>query len=162
MSKRRNTLLSWLLIVFVLVLVGAAALYIMWPQLQPHASLRLGDGVFKTRIAKTPEELTKGLSGTHTLREDQAMLFIFDRDGTWPMWMKDMQYPIDIIWLDKDKNVVHIVKNAPPESYPYESFESKEDARFVVELPAGTVDKKSITIGKQAAFDEHNIEGWKV
>ena len=161
MSKRRNTLLSWLLIVFVLILVAAAALYIMWPQLQPHASLRIGDGVFKARVAKTPQELEKGLSGTSKLREDQAMLFVFGHDEKWSIWMKEMNYPIDIVWLDKDKKVVHIVKNAPPESYPYESFAPKEDARFVVELPAGTVNKKTITIGKLAAFDENNIEGWK-
>ncbi len=71
-----------------------------------------------------------------------------------------MKYPIDIVWLDKDKKVVYIVKNAPPESYPYENFTPKQDARYVLELPAGTVSKKSIAIGKEAMFDENAIEGW--
>lgn len=162
MSKRRNTLLSWALIVFVLLLVGAAAFYIIRPQLKQHTTLRLGDGVFKTWVAKTPEEREKGLSGTAKLRDDQAMLFVFGSDSKWSIWMKDMSYPIDIVWLDKDKKVVYIVKNAPPESYPYESFAPKEDARYVVEFPAGTADKKKIDIDKEAAFDENRLEGWKL
>ena len=162
MSKRRNTLLSWVLIVFVLLLVGAAAFFIIKPQLREHTTLRLGDGVFKAWVAKTVDEREKGLSGTAKLHDDQAMLFVFGSDGKWPIWMKGMTYPIDIVWLDKDKKVVHIVKNVPPESYPYETFESKDDARYVVELPAGTTSKKKIDIDKEAAFDENHLEGWKL
>lgn len=147
---------------FVLLLVGAAAFFIIKPQLRPHTTLRLGDGVFKTWVAKTTEERTKGLSGTAKLHNDQAMLFVFDSDNKWSIWMKDMSYPIDIVWLDKDKKVVYIVKNAPPESYPYESFTPKEDARYVVELPAGTADRKKIDIDKKASFDENHLEGWKL
>jgi uncharacterized membrane protein (UPF0127 family) len=162
MSVKRNKFLSWLLVVFMLLLVAVAAFYVLKPQLEQHTTLRLGDGVFKARVAKTDAEREKGLSGTAKLRDDQAMLFVFGSDGKWSIWMKDMSYPIDIVWLNKDKKVVHIVKNAPPESYPYESFVSKEDARYVVELPAGTADKKRIVIDKQAAFDENRLEGWKL
>jgi uncharacterized membrane protein (UPF0127 family) len=73
--------------------------------------------------------------------------------------MKDMNFPIDIIWLDKDKKVVYIVKNAPPESYPYEHFEPKEEARYVLEVAAGTVEDKKIMIDAPATFDENNLEG---
>jgi hypothetical protein len=158
--SRRKDVLSWGLIALVLLLVSAAAVFILWPQLQPHATVRLGDGVFISRVAKTSQERDKGLSGTQGLRQDQAMLFVYETDDKWPIWMKEMNYPIDIVWLDKDKKVVYIVKNAPPESYPYESFMPKQDARYVLELPAGTVEKKSIIIGDEAAFDETNLEGF--
>lgn len=161
MSVRKHVL-SWGIVALALFLVGVAAFYVLLPQLRPHVTLHLGDGVFLTQVAKTPEALEKGLSGTHNLRENEAMLFIYDRDDKWGIWMKDMSYPIDIVWLDKDKKVVYIVKNAPPESYPFESFTPKQEARYVVELPAGTVEKKAINIGAQAAFDENNIEGWKL
>lgn len=152
-------MLSWGLVVLVLGLIVATALYVLWPQLQPHATVRLGDGVFLAQVAKTDEERAKGLSGTSGLRENQAMLFVYDTDNKWPIWMKEMNYPLDIIWLDKDKKVVYIVKNAPPESYPYESFVPKQEARYIVELPAGTVGKKSINVGSAASFDEHHLEG---
>jgi hypothetical protein len=152
--------MSWGLIALVLLLVGVAAIYVLWPQLQPHATVRLGDGVFTAKVADTPEKREKGLSGTLQLRQDEALLFVYDTDDKWSIWMKDMNYAIDIVWLDKDKKVVYIVKNATPESYPYETFTSKQDARYIVELPAGTVGTKNINIGGQAAFDENNLQGW--
>jgi len=143
-----------------LLLVGATAVYVMWPQLQPHANVRIGDGIFAAKVVKTQEERAKGLSDTSELRKDQAMLFVYERDDKWPIWMKDMNYPIDIVWMDKNKKVIYIVKNAPPESYPHETFEPKDDARYVLELAAGMVDTKSIMIGKEAVFDENNLEGF--
>jgi uncharacterized membrane protein (UPF0127 family) len=134
----------------------------MAPQLRPHVTIRIGDGVFLTQVAKTQDTREKGLSGTSSLRAEEGMLFIYDSDDKWPIWMKDMNYPIDIIWLDKDKKVVYIVKNAPPESYPYDTFTPKQDARYVLEVVAGTVGGKSISIGSVAAFDENNIEGWNL
>ncbi len=159
MSQRKDVL-SWGLIILVLALVGAAAYYVLLPQIQPHTTLRLGDGVFTTQVAKTDAERDKGLSGTHSLRDNQAMLLVYESDDKWPIWMKDMSYPIDIIWLDKDKKVIYIVKNAPPESYPYEQFTPKEKARYVVEVVAGTVGRKKITIDLEAHFDENNLEGF--
>lgn len=161
MSRRKDAL-SWALIALGLLLVGAAAVYVMLPQLQPHTTLHLGDGVFTARVAKTPAERTKGLSDTVSLGDDQAMIFVYDKDGKWPMTMKGMKYSLDIVWLDKDKKVVYIVKNANSASYPYETFVPKEDARYVVEVVAGTVGKKAVTINGTASFDENNLEGLKL
>ncbi len=158
MNWRKLT--TWLVVLLVLVGIGGAAYYALLPQLQPHVTVHLGDGVFAAKVANTEVAREKGLGGTLNLRNDQAMLFVFDNDSKWPIWMKDMNYPIDIVWLDSNKKVVYIVKNAPPESYPYEQFTPKENARYVVELSAGTVSQKSIDIGITAAFDENNVEGW--
>ncbi|HMH69954.1 MAG TPA: DUF192 domain-containing protein [Candidatus Saccharimonadales bacterium] len=161
MSRKKDGL-TWVLILGVLLLVGTASFYVLWPQLQPHATIHLGDGVFTAKVAKAPEERAKGLGGTHSLGDDQALLLVYTTDGKWPVSMKDMTYPIDIVWLDKDKKVVYIVKNVPPESYPYEQFEPKNEARYVVELAEGVVGQKKITIGATALFDENNLEGIKL
>lgn len=160
MSMRKDVF-SWALIILVLGLVGTAAYFVLEPKLRPHVTLHMGDAVFSAQVVKSDPERTKGLSGRSGLGPDEAMLFVFDSDSKWSIWMKDMRFPIDIVWLDKDKKVVHIVKNVPPESYPYESFAPMENARYVVEFAAGTVHKKTITIGGQARFDENNIEGLK-
>ncbi len=161
MSVRKD-FLSWGLIALALILVGVAAYLIVEPKLRPHVTLHVGDGVFSAQVLKTDKELTKGLSGRTHLGADEAMLFVFGGDDKWSIWMKDMKFPIDIVWLDKNKKVVHIVKNVSPDSYPNESFAPTEDARYVVEFVAGTVDSRSITIGKEAKFDENNIEGLKL
>lgn len=156
----KKNVLSWIAVVLVLFMIGAAAFYALWPQLRPHVTVHIGDGVFNSQVAKTPAEREKGLSGSRGLKADQAMLIVFDRDDKWSIWMKEMNYPIDIVWLDKDKKVVYIVKNAPPESYPYETFAPKQEARYVLEFPAGTTSKKAIKIGSEAKFDENRLEGW--
>jgi len=158
MSRRKDAF-TWVLIAGVLLLIGAAAFYMLLPQLQPHTTVHIGDAVFTTRVAKTQDDRDKALGGTYNLRDDQAMLLVYETDGKWAVNMKDMNYPIDIIWLDKDKKVVYIVKNAPPESYPYESFAPKENARYVLEANAGIVGEKKINIGAEAMFDENNLEG---
>ncbi|MEO5950525.1 MAG: DUF192 domain-containing protein [Candidatus Saccharimonadales bacterium] len=152
--------LSWVMIIFILLLVGLAALYIVWPQLQPHTTIRIGDGIYTSQIANTEALREKGLSGTTDLRSNQALLFVFDSDRKWPIWMKDMNYPIDIVWLDKDKKVVYIVTNAPPDSYPYTIFTPNKEARYVVELPAGTAMQKAIKVDGVATFDETKKEGF--
>lgn len=149
-----------MVVVLALVVVVGTAIYALWPQLQPHVTVHIGDAVFTARVATTPAAREKGLSGTEPLRQDEAMLFVFDSDSKWAIWMKDMKYALDIVWLDKDKKVVYIVKNAPPESYPYEQFAPKQDARYVLELAAGTVGRKSISNSQQAMFDENHLEGW--
>ena len=78
----------------------------------------------------------------------------FPHDDTWGIWMKDMKVPIDIIWLNQHKRVVYIVKNASPELSTTMTFNPKEPARYVLELPAGSVDKAAIKSGNFASFDE--------
>lgn len=158
MSRRRDAL-SWGLVGVVLLLVGVASMYVLWPQLQPHVDLKLGDGVYKAQVAKTQEARDKNLTGVSGLAEDQAMLLVYGGDGKWTVTTQNTAFPVDIVWLNKDKQVVYIVKNAPPESYPYDSYVSKDDARYVVELAAGTVGKKAISIGTTAIFDENNMKG---
>lgn len=160
-AERKKDVLPGVLVTLVLALVGAAALYILWPQLQPKAMLRIGDGVFSARVATTEVERTQGLSGTTQLRADQAMIFVFDSDNKWSMWMKDMDYPIDIVWTDSNKKIVYIVKNAPADSYP-EKFTPNKDARYVIELPAGTVDGKSIKVNSGVVFDETHLGGFQL
>lgn len=161
MSRQREAL-SWGLVALVLLAAVGAALYVLWPQLQPHTTLRIGDGVFTARVAKTQAEHEKGLSGEQSLREDQAMIFVYGDDAKWAISMKGMKFPVDIVWLDRDRSIVYIVKNAPPESYPYETFAPKQKARYIIQLPAGTVARKSIVIGNVAAFDEYHLQGVKL
>jgi uncharacterized membrane protein (UPF0127 family) len=159
MSLRKDAM-AWGFVGLLLVLVGAAAYYVLLPQLQPHVTLRIGDGVYNAKVAKTETERTLGLSETSGLRDNQALLLVYDTDAKWPIAMKDMKYSVDVVWLDKDKKAVYIVKNVPPDNYTDEQFISKKDARYIVMLPVGTVAKKSITIDSEAAFDENRLEGW--
>ena len=74
------------------------------------------------------------------------MLFVFDRDDFHAFWMKDMNFPIDIIWLDDKYTIVDVWERADPSSYP-EVRQPRARARFVVELSANFFREHHLKIG---------------
>lgn len=120
--------------------------------LPQKAVMHLSGARFEVRIADNDRTRIKGLSGTDDLPANQAMVFIFDNDGRHAIWMKDMNYAIDIVWLDASKKVVDIVVDATPDSYPNKTFVPKADGRYVVEFRSGTVAEKGIRVGQEAVF----------
>lgn len=139
----------------VAILIGIVTSYVL-NNFTPTTPVRLGSGVYHLWIADTDTELSQGLSGVETLRGDGGLLMKFDSDNTWGIWMKDMKVPLDIVWLSSDKKVVYTVKNASPELSTDVIFTPKTKARYVIELPAGGVDKAGIKTGDQATFDEND------
>lgn len=142
------------LIVAVMVVgIITTFIYVVMPNLsQSTSTLRLGDGVFRTRVASNNNTRAKGLSGVTKLGSDEALLMAYPTEDKWGIWMKDMNIPIDIVWLNSDKKVIHIVKNASPEYSTLKTYVPKDQALYVVELPAGTVESKIITTDSTADF----------
>ncbi len=121
------------------------------PGLRFESMVQFPDATFSVAVARTPAELRRGLSGSDPLRQGQGMLFVFPQDGRYGIWMKDMSYPIDVLWLSSDRKVVHIREGFPPSSFP-EVEHPGVPARYVLELPAGSVRKSGIKIGSEARF----------
>jgi uncharacterized membrane protein (UPF0127 family) len=112
----------------------------------------VNDIILNIEIADTPETRTQGLSGRSILQYDKGLLFIFEKSGFYPFWMKDMNFPIDIIWINKNLNIVHIKEKATPDSYP-KTFVSGEPALYVLEVNAGVVADKKIKIGDKIVLN---------
>ncbi len=112
---------------------------------QPY-KLIVGESSVFVGVAQTAASRGKGLSGREMLPSDEGLLFVFDTDDTHAIWMKDMRFPIDIIWIDKFFSVVAVVENATPDSFP-EIFEPKNSARYVLEVNAGWVARNGIIRG---------------
>lgn len=97
-------------------------------------------------VADTEAKRTQGLSGRESLSYGAGLLMKFDEDGYPGVWMKDMNFPIDIIWIDKDWIVRDVTPSVGPETYP-QAFYPKEQIRYILEVPAGFADIRNITIG---------------
>lgn len=103
-----------------------------------------GDSI-TAELAVTPEERAQGLMFRKKIDFDQGMLFIFDREDIYSFWMKNMLIPLDIIWLDGQKRVVHIERTLPPcEEEPCASYSTKIPALYVLELKAGSAERRSL------------------
>jgi uncharacterized membrane protein (UPF0127 family) len=120
-----------------------------WLGGQTEYTMFIDEVAFRVQVADDPDERRQGLSGTSPLSDQTGMLFIFEETGDYGFWMKDMQYAIDIIWLNESYEVVHVVGNATPDSYP-KVFGSPEPARFVLEVPAFTAETFDIELGDTA------------
>lgn len=108
--------------------------------------IRIGQKVVNVQIVKSNTEQVQGLSGRRCLGADQGMLFVFDKPGFYPFWMKDMKFNIDIAWIGANGQVVDIQRNLKPSSYPY-SYTNQVAAKKVLELPAGNLDALDIHTG---------------
>lgn len=154
-KRRGDRIIVVFIALLVLVLLAQVAMsYFSSPQ----ATVHIGDGKFTARIADTDKERIRGLSGTSSLPHDHAMVFVFDENGRHGIWMKDMNYSIDVVWLNESKQVVDFVTNVPPESYPNRTFVPKEDARYILEFNSGTVKAEGIRVGSLAIFSGANGE----
>jgi uncharacterized membrane protein (UPF0127 family) len=102
------------------------------------ASVCLKKTCVEVEVVSTLEDLKRGLQGREGLGQNKGMLFVFDKDDFHRFWMKDMTFPIDMIWLDKNRSIVTIVPGCPPcIEDPCAVYESSRLAHYVLEVPAG-------------------------
>jgi uncharacterized membrane protein (UPF0127 family) len=88
----------------------------------------------------------KGLSGRASLALDEGMLFLFPYSARHAIWMKDMRFPIDVVWLAEDGTIIDIKQDLYPDTYPA-AFAPRAPARSVLELPAGFVRDTGVAEG---------------
>ena len=100
----------------------------------------------KIEIADTLEERIKGLSGRESLNENAGLLFVHSEPGIYGIWMKDMLFAIDVIWLDSEYRVVDMAHHVRPDSFP-EIFEPSGLALYILEVNAGFAKRNGIEIG---------------
>lgn len=146
-----GNLSTTLIISSVVLVIGITFVMVFLPMLfKPESKLFVGDGVFRTEVALNNISREIGLSGRSEIGDDQALLMVFPNESKWGIWMKNMNFPIDVVWLNKEKKVISVVKNFSPDDaitrYP------TSPALYVIEFPAGTTDEKSIEVGKTALF----------
>lgn len=150
---------SLVLIIGLAVILVALVTSFAFATFRPTTEVRIGQsGVYHLWTAKTDGELYRGLSGIEQLPRNGGLLMDFTVNGSHGIVMRDMQVPLDIIWLDENKKVVHIVKNAPPELGESKVFTPVEPARYVVEIPAGSVKNSAIKLGDVADFSAKGVD----
>ena len=117
----------------------------------PRGTIKLDDKTLEVQIADTDSLRVRGLMFQNELSYNEGMLFVFDGTDTRPMWMLNMQFNLDVIWFDENSNVVAIEKDVPPCKTTVEVVACRENgvsgdnAKYVLEVTAGFIDKFNIT-----------------
>ncbi|MGC8699781.1 MAG: DUF192 domain-containing protein [Candidatus Micrarchaeia archaeon] len=116
-----------------------------------HARARIGGKKLHLLVADSFPKHMLGLMHMRSLKENEGMLFIFSRNAYHGIWMRNMLFPIDIIWLDEKFAVVDIVENAKPcrGMLNCTTYMPMSPARYVLELKAGASKKLSVKKGSR-------------
>lgn len=141
----KSILLS--LAIFILVAVGFVVMKAVQFGKTKTAEVKIGNEIFKVEIADNFASRARGLSGRSGLGSHEGMLFLFPVAMPQGFWMKDMKFPIDIIWIRDDK-VIGMTIGAEPEAGPdYTIYRSPESVDKVLEINAGSALQFGIKIG---------------
>ena len=108
-------------------------------------------------VSDNPLERQIGLSFRESLAIDAGMLFVFEKPDKHGIWMKDMNFPLDIIWLDENFKVVNFKKDVSPDTFPT-AFTPSSPALYVIETNTGFVDRFSIKIGEILDVRKESVE----
>ncbi len=134
-------------IVVILLVIALLCLAIFFAKTNNNiAKVQIGDVNYSLELVSTDATRQQGLSEKPNLEPNTGMLFDFKQNGYWQIWMKDMNFAIDILWLNNQKQVVGVKQDALPQNYP-ESYGAEQQSQYVVELPAGSVNERNIKIG---------------
>lgn len=134
------------LLIFVFLGLLVAGFVYQKTEKTPVPRAFLGGEALVLEIADTDALHTRGLSGHKPLAENEGMLFVFPKDGLYGFWMKDMLFPLDILWLDSEYRIIDVREGATPESYP-QIFTPSTPARYVLELSSGFFSKHKLKNG---------------
>ncbi len=117
-----------------------------------QASVCFQEGCFYPEVAKTAVQKQNGLMGRKQLGDAEGMLFVYDSEIRPAFWMKNMLIPLDFVWLDRKGQVVDLHRDVPPCGKECPSIVSRAPLTYVLEIPAGTVQKSGIEIGDHAVI----------
>ena len=138
------------ILVFV-AMVGLLGATIFAVTALPHGSatraVRIGNASYNLEVADTNVARTQGLSGRVTMPADHGMLFSYDNQDIRCFWMKDMRFPLDILWVNARNQIVHVQNSAMPDSYPH-VFCANAPAKYVIELRAGQAVEHKMYVGQ--------------
>src|SRR3989344_6404506 len=126
------------LIVGLAVISGSLFLFLARPIIPRDETkiLKINGVEVRVEVADTQETREIGLSDREVLQTDTGMLFIFDKPGRHGSWMKDMNFAIDIVWIDEKSQVVGLERDVSPETFP-QVFYPDRAVKYVLEIPAG-------------------------
>ncbi|MEK1853315.1 MAG: DUF192 domain-containing protein [Phyllobacterium sp.] len=148
MTRLRSVLAGFVLLVFSILpalALDQAPMHLPIDSAPLTINTAKGDVPFRVEIADTDNERERGLMFRKDLKDNSAMLFVFDETRLVTMWMENTPSALDMLFLDDNGRISAIRENAVP--FSRDIISSGGPVRFVVEVKAGTARRLGLTIG---------------
>ena len=124
------------------------------PVTNASPSVTVGNTIIPVEVARDYQAIQQGLSGRPYLDQNSGMLFVFPKASIYRFWMPDMNFPIDIFWINNGQ-VVGIEENMSPDFDPANPkyYSPRVPAQFVIEVNASFARKHNIRVGDRVIFN---------
>jgi len=119
---------------------------------QPTVTMPSGN-TYRVEIAATPDARAQGLMYRESLADGRGMLFLFPRPTVEAFWMKNCNFPIDIVWMDANRRVIFVSAHTPPcKDDPCPTYGPRVKSLYVLEIPDGAAAKEKADVGSVLTF----------
>lgn len=118
----------------------------------PQACFENGECV-SLEIADSPQKREIGLMNRSSLARDAGMLFVFEESARHSFWMKNTLTPLDIVWLNEEKQIVEIQQMVPCKQDPCRLYEPKSSAKYALEVNEDVAEQNSLGIGQKISLE---------
>ena len=142
---------KFLLCMAIIIAVVGIVRFVSVPYVVPPKIVSIGTLRVRADVATDVISRERGLSRRTELGAGEGMLFVFEVPGVQLFWMKEMNFPIDIVWIDEQKKIVGVTERAEPGSYP-SAFSSVYPVRYVLEIGAGEFAASGARVGSVVTF----------
>jgi uncharacterized membrane protein (UPF0127 family) len=138
----------------IILVVSVSCLCAQSPRRPRFVKVFLPDGAAITaELAVTEEARMRGLMFRERINPDQGMLFVFEEESVHSFWMKNCLISLDMLWLDRDRRIIHIEEDVPPcREDPCPSYGPGLPALYVLELQAGSVRVHRLKVSDRIEF----------
>lgn len=154
--SRRSSPIRILILILALILLGGASFFVFGKG--ERSDISLDEGIvtlckkeISYGLADSDSERKKGLSNRSNLSPQEGLLFIFEEPNKPSFWMKDMNFAIDIIWIDENSKIVDITEDFQPETYP-ETVSPALPVLKVLEVTSGFASENHCIVGGDVKF----------
>jgi uncharacterized membrane protein (UPF0127 family) len=129
-------------------------------QAQPEVTIATQEGreiTFVVEVADTPAKRELGLQYRRDLPLDRGMIFLFPHEADQTFWMKNTPIPLDMIFIDSQRQIVGVAEEAVPFSLDARSV--GRASRFVLEINGGLSKRYGIKPGNSVRFRGIQADG---
>ena len=160
MVTKTRVLLPTIIAVIILGILGLVFIPVSIKEKKidfPRGTVSTDNKTIQVEVADTPAARQRWL----TFREDRlplntAIILVYDKPDLYSLWLLNIQFNIDLVWLDNKGNVVYIVKNAPPCKTPLDAsdctYKNTRPAKYVVAATSGFIAKHNIDNGSKLSI----------
>lgn len=142
-----------ILITGIILIVVAAVVALILPSItSPTVDVSIGNGIFKSRIAKSQPERDALMSEVSKVTGSNSLLFAYPDEGKWSVDVSGIKDPVDVVWMDSDKKITTIYKNASSALVKSGRLTASAMVKYVMILPSNSINLMAIGIGKVATF----------